>query len=170
VEVAKWTKSWVDSTSTSRWAPDRVRLAIVEATKLDTDSHCSYCDRWSEHPSTIDHFKPKARDQFPQLVLSWENLYLCCSSCQQRTAFDPDVLRPDQEDYDFDRYFRWNPTNGHIEARVGIEELRAQQTIDHFGWNDPMRPHNRKRQLVLKEQSGRPREERDYRFLWPVTV
>lgn len=169
-QVAQWVAAWNEFVPGRKWAPERVRLALVAAASTDTDAHCSYCDRWKEHPSTIDHFRPKAKDEFPELVLSWDNLYLCCTSCQIRGAFDPGVFLPDQEDYDFDRYFRWNPDNGRIEPREGEYSDSAVRTITHFRWNDPLRPHNQGRIDALTEQRERPRLRRDYRFLWPAVA
>lgn len=119
-----------------------------------TEGHCAYCDWFpmdtGTHP-TIDHFRPKAR--FPLETYTWENLYLCCRHCQQKhdDRFTDELLRPDEIDYRFERYFIYNFDDGTLSANPAANErdgMRAQLTIDLLKLNSRGRPAARQRELA----------------------
>jgi uncharacterized protein (TIGR02646 family) len=102
---------------------------------------------------TIEHFRPKS--SFPRQAYQWSNLYYCCTHCQQKGAqFDEALLRPDDPDYEFDRYFRWDYTTGRIEVNeLGTQEQqhRASVTIEFYHLNEA-HPGWRKRELRKRFQ------------------
>src|SRR5690349_19293380 len=51
-----------------------------------TDQHCAYCDGYpidATGEEQIDHFRPKSRPEFYELVCTWDNLFLICSACNK---------------------------------------------------------------------------------------
>jgi uncharacterized protein (TIGR02646 family) len=130
---------------------------LLPLLKAQTQDHCSFCDNFPVSPpsiDTIEHFRPKAR--FPLEAYRWANLYFCCMYCQQKGAtFDEAALRPDANDYEFDRYFRWDYTLGTIEVNEQAspeDQQRARITIALYRLNDG-HPSLRKRELRKRGQS-----------------
>jgi hypothetical protein len=116
------------------------------------------------------------------LVYAWENLYLACVKCQEEKArnfdirvepatYQDELLRPDDLDYRFERYFLFNDQNGDIEPNPqasGLDQERARCTIRNLGLNHPGRSRSRKRILGLFAERPTPGERLDdwpYRFL-----
>jgi uncharacterized protein (TIGR02646 family) len=108
-----------------------------------TARHCSYCDGYpldATGQAEIDHFRPKSQEVFYELVCAWENLFLICSRCNaaKRDRWDPALLRPDDPDYAFERYFLFRFDSGELEPASGIPEddrHRALRTIEIFDLN-----------------------------------
>jgi uncharacterized protein (TIGR02646 family) len=102
-----------------------------------TARHCSYCDGYplsATGGDEIDHFRPKTREEFYELVCAWDNLLLSCTSCNKakHEQWDPELLRPDEPGYAFGRYFLFNFDTGELEPAPDIPETdhrRAQRTI-----------------------------------------
>jgi uncharacterized protein (TIGR02646 family) len=132
---------------------EKVNDKLLPLLKAQTQEHCSFCDFVPIAPpsiETIEHFRPKST--FPREAYHWNNLYFCCMHCQQKGAeYSEALLRPDSDDYEFDRYFRWNFISGEIEvntlASAGDQE-RARVTIKTYRLNDD---HPRLRKLWLQE-------------------
>ena len=82
---------------------------LLPTLRKQTVLHCSYCDGFplGKGDESIDHFLPKMTPAYYALVCRWENLYLSCSHCQNSKGerVDSLVLRPDEPDYSFGRYF-----------------------------------------------------------------
>lgn len=79
---AEWTDDYVAAiasgdTRKRPWAHEDIR----EALRLETHGKCAYCEALMEDVSFshIEHITPRAAD--PSLVVSWENLTLCCERC-----------------------------------------------------------------------------------------
>jgi uncharacterized protein (TIGR02646 family) len=108
-----------------------------------TAYRCSYCDGYPLNATgkdEIDHFCPKSHEVFYELVCAWENLFLICSRCNaaKRDRWEPALLRPDDVDYAFDRYFVFRFDSGELEPAPGITEgdrHRALQTIEILALN-----------------------------------
>ncbi len=109
---------------------------ILQKPLLDmTKEHCAYCDTFFESsPVTIDHFQPKSK--FPELAFTWSNLFPCCGLCQQRLdTFSDLLLKPDEANYNFERYFYFDVDNFKIipnPAASNKDQERARVTIDLF--------------------------------------
>jgi len=157
----------------------RSLLAIVrEALTLMTTGHCSYCDG---HPldatgiETVDHFRPKSRPEFYELVCTWTNLFLTCTACNQakREQWDDALLRPDDLEYRFERYFEYRDDSGKLEPAATAsaeEQQRAQRTIDIFDLNRVGACVNRKRTVrLLRHFAGTDQlDDCAYRYLIPL--
>jgi len=119
---------------------EKVNHKLLPDLKTQVQEHCSFCDNYPISPpslDTVEHFRPKAF--FPLEAYKWENLYYCCDCCQGKgDDFDEALLRPDQEDYAFDRFFRWDYTRGTLEAneRASAEDQhRARVTLNLYRLN-----------------------------------
>lgn len=114
-----------------------------EALSVMTTGHCSYCDG---HPlgatsvETVDHFRPKSLPEFYELVCVWTNLFLTCAACNlaKREQWDEALLRPDDVDFRFERYFEVRFDSGKLEpapAASSEDQRRARRTIEIFDLN-----------------------------------
>ena len=153
---------------------ERVNKKLLPLLKEMTQGHCAYCDWFPMDvgtDSTIDHFRPKA--QFPEDVYLWSNLYLCCRTCQEKDgqSFNDALLRPDEVDYEFDRFFIYNFRNGELQPnpQASTTDLqRAQRTIDVLKLNMGGRPAARMRatrQFRNTIPSERLLDEWPFRFI-----
>jgi uncharacterized protein (TIGR02646 family) len=139
---------------TFQWAiheGQKVNQKLLPLLTTQTQAHCSYCDHYPAKISddTIDHFKPKGTKLFYLLAYLWGNLYYCCADCQRTKweQFDELLLRPDAEDYSFDRYFQLDTKDFEIKpnpAASPIEQERASITIRIFGLNNSGQPTSRR--------------------------
>ncbi len=125
-----------------------------------TDDHCSFCDNFPirSKENSIDHFKPKSRPSFYNLVCHWDNLYYCCQNCQQykREQYNQYLLRPDAEDFSYDKYFIYSFKSHELfpsPALSANERRKAQTTIDIFGLNDL--GHIAARRISLERYEGK---------------
>jgi uncharacterized protein (TIGR02646 family) len=108
-----------------------------------TQQHCSYCDKYpldERGDHTIDHFRPKSTPVFYKEVCYWPNLYISCNGCQNAklTTYRSELLRPDEMDYSFERYFSYNYSEDKIDARTDLsteDYERAYWTIKIFDLN-----------------------------------
>ena len=148
---------------------NQILLSLLGEMTLE---HCSYCDGFPINATgqpTIDHFRPKHR--FLGLAFAWENLFYACDRCQGRNGkgeqwSDP-LLKPDESDYSFFRYFRYVNATGRLEPNPEAsteDQRRATETIRIFRLNDDGRTADRKRVLRLY-RSFAP-ENCPYRFLF----
>ena len=140
-----------------------VNHKLLPALKAQVQDHCSFCDNYPVSPpsyETVEHFRPKAL--FPREAYRWENLYYCCDFCQgKKDKFDEALLRPDAEDYAFDRFFRWDYTRGTLEAneRASAEDQhRATVTLNLYRLNVG---HPSFRRRELRRRSLMPDEPLD---------
>lgn len=127
--------------------PRRRGVALADvalfALRAMTREHCAYCDGTplgQMGREEIDHFKPKSRPEFYRLVCEWTNLFLCCTACNAAKAdqWDEALLRPDEVDYAFGRYFEYRYHNGQVvpAGNAGLEDRhRAERTIHIFDLN-----------------------------------
>jgi uncharacterized protein (TIGR02646 family) len=145
-----------------------------------TASHCSYCDGVpldATGNDEIDHFCPKSRPEFYELVCAWENLFLICTRCNgaKRDQWEPALLRPDDADYSFSRYFLFNFDTGALEPAPGMTEgarHRALRTIEILDLNRTGACQARKAtvQKIRRRESDDELADVDYRFLIPLVV
>ena len=118
---------------------------LVDTLLTITKQHCAFCDsfplgRRTIKP-TIEHFKPKSRDKYPELAYQWENLFPCCSYCQEKgDNFDEQIVKPDVKGYDFYDYFEFSEKSWEIKptTRADIadtDKSRAEITIEIYKLN-----------------------------------
>jgi uncharacterized protein (TIGR02646 family) len=152
---------------------------VREALAVMTAKHCSYCDG---HPlgvtglETVDHFRPKSRPEFHELVCTWTNLFLTCTGCNhaKREQWDEALLRPDDADFRFERYFEVRFDSGVLEpapAAMAADQHRARRTIEVFDLNRQGAPESRLRVIREMRRSDAADEPDDgwpYRYLLPL--
>jgi uncharacterized protein (TIGR02646 family) len=124
----------------------RVNLIICNELKKQTQDHCSYCDAFplGQADETIDHFKPKGNPQFLDLAYSWENLYWACADCQKAKGekYSDSLLRPDDQNFQFSRFFLYNYLNHTIETNPlanDEEQEHANETLKLLDLNHKSR-------------------------------
>jgi len=162
--------------------PKRGGLSLLEVVRealvVMTAGHCSYCDG---HPldatgvETVDHFRPKSRPEFYELVCTWTNLFLTCTACNQakREQWDDALLRPDDLEYRFERYFEYRADSGKLEPAATAspeEQQRAQRTIDIFDLNRAGTCKNRLQaaRWLRHLASAGELDDYAYRYLYPL--
>lgn len=144
--------------------------SILEVAARQTDQHCSYCDGYRLSATgrpELDHFEPKERA--PQLAFEWTNLYLCCVACNgmKLAQWDVLLLKPDANDFSYERYFCCNGMNGSLFANPAAppeDQLRAKRTIEIFGLNRSDLCLLRRAQLVPRRKYANA--DLPYRFLF----
>lgn len=170
-----------DSRYKFEW-PRRDRQSLLDvvrdALRAMTDTRCSYCDG---HPidatgeEQIDHFQPKTDPRFHRLVCEWTNLFLCCSRCNRAKGaqWEPALLRPDDPDFTFERYFEYRFDTGELQPNgTGTidDQARARRTIDILQLNRPgvcfLRKHTVK--ALVRHEMEEARAELPYRYLLAV--
>ncbi len=143
-----------------------IQIALGNANQ----EHCAFCDGglYVESLCTVEHFRPKSTH--PELTYAWQNLFPACNGCQSAkgSKFDEALLKPDDEDYDFAKYFQLNYLSGEIEpleSASQADQVRADVTIRMYGLNKYAilsgRKHERKH-WVSREPSERVLD--DFRF------
>jgi uncharacterized protein (TIGR02646 family) len=156
-----WTKGWVKRSAEGgkfSWPQyDRKKLnaILVPLLREQTAGHCSFCDGYpvdATSPETIEHFRPKGKDLFPELAFAWDNLFYCCQRCQEekREQFDEKLLKPDAEGFAFAKYFVCDFTTGEIKPSPRASEVdreRARITCELYGLNAHNRPTYRRQEV-----------------------
>jgi uncharacterized protein (TIGR02646 family) len=158
----KWGKEWTERQARRQpfyWHEidgEPVNRTLLPLLKAQTQDHCSFCDNFPVSPpslDTIEHFRPKA--MYPSDAYHWANLFFCCMHCQQKDGpFSKSVIAPDAPDYEFDRYFRWDHTQGTLEVNENAtpeEQAQARETIRFFRLNID-HPTVRKRWLIWRSK------------------
>lgn len=170
--AADWTAAWVASTGRFRWPQHQgqpVNRLLEPALLEQTQHHCAYCDHFPlrvDAMPEIDHFRPKG--SFRALAFDWANLYGACRLCNgtKLERWDDRLLRPDEEGYEFYRYFEFDVRTGEVLPRPDAPEAdreRARVTIEVFGFNTGDRPVTRRRIAQAPEPEA---ELRAFRFLF----
>ncbi len=151
---------------------------IKEILSEVTQSHCSYCDVILNVSIEIDNFLPK--NIFPDIANDWNNLYLCCPICSRFKnnhlfeKYYETLLRPDDNDYSFERYFVCNFETGAIAPNQGaseIEKKQAEITINVLNLNrkqlleSRLSEYNRVKQIlyVVKSNAELKGEQFDFK-------
>ena len=158
--ASEWGQAWQRNQATGKdfkWAQyqrQSVRDKLLPLLRDEiTKNHCSFCDGFpieSMLGETVEHFKPKS--QFPLEAYAWRNLFLCCHICQKKgDEFSELLLKPDDFDYEFDRYFEFDAETGKLSPNRFNENTadqeRAAVTIALYRLNDYNRPRARKLEL-----------------------
>jgi uncharacterized protein (TIGR02646 family) len=132
-----------------------VREWVLPELRNMAQGHCSFCDGFPLEPTSkepIEHFRPKS--EFPKLAFSWDNLFYCCENCQSSKGelWNDLLLKPDAEDFEFDRYFDFDTTNGAIRPNRFSSEAdqeRARVTIEMYSLDTEVRRKHRKQALRI---------------------
>ncbi|WP_318388819.1 hypothetical protein [Enterobacter sp.] len=130
---------------------DETRKLLTTMTK----GHCAFCDGGdlgAMSRETLEHFRPKSRQEFYHLAYQWENLYPCCDRCQSEKLekYDDALLIADAADYIFEDYFMVDYSTGEIQPNAiasASNQYRASRTIEIYGLNVDARKTIRKKEL-----------------------
>lgn len=171
--AAAWTSAWIarraaDPGAEFRWPVREGRplnALLMPPLARMTGDRCAWCDDFLVRRDTVDHLRPKSR--FPELAFAWDNLFPACTGCQGRQdRWDDRLLKPDDLNYRFYRYFKYDASTGRLEPNptAAPEEAdRAKVTIALFGLNDPRLVEDRRR-ATRNPRPALP-EDRPYRFI-----
>jgi uncharacterized protein (TIGR02646 family) len=168
-------KRAADPSHSFRWPTiNKIKLNefALPLLRQQTQEHCSYCDRYFDFSAdhSIDHFKPKSDERFYSYVCKWDNLYLCCNHCQRAkgSQYDEDLLRPDEKDYWFHRYFVYNSRTNQIDINPDTSEddkRTAEKTSQILNFNNA--DYNRARKKAVEEFEATADLDRyQFRFLF----
>lgn len=137
------------------------------------NSHCSFCDGFPLDTTgeTIEHLR--CVSEYPLLSYVWANLYYCCNYCNNHKLENPEkkLLRPDNFEYNFEKYFIFEPDTGKIDVNpdpnlTDLDKEKALNTINIYGLNEYNRPFRRKSYLKLFHKTIDPNiEDFPYRFI-----
>lgn len=143
-----------------------VNQHLIPLLRIISNNHCAFCDGYpmQQMGDTIEHFRPKSKN--PELSHQWENLFIACSACQSSKGneFDELLLKPDDENYSFSKYFTMN-SEGFFEPDISLTEFdkkRVIKTIELYGLNKYSRPDERINEL----QKNNNNKTGIYRFLY----
>jgi len=161
--------------NTFAWATHqgrKINLRLLPLLQVETNCHCSFCDGFPLDTTgeTIEHFRPKSR--FPRLSYVWTNLFYCCNYCNGNKLENPErnLLRPNGNNYSFEKYFLLDYESGRIEANPALsptEKTKAENTILIYGLNLFNRPFRRKQFLRRFQNTISPDiDEFPYRFIY----
>lgn len=151
----KYTKSWTKRVR--RFKENKIKTISFSWEKLDkelhplllnmTNNHCSFCDTkfdedQIENSVEIEHFKPKIK--YPKDSYNWHNLFIICHACNKakNDEYKDELLKPDENNYQFDDYFRFNfrTGNGEIEFidddyQDHTKKIKAKKMIEIYKLN-----------------------------------
>ncbi len=155
-----------------------VYRVVFDALKGDGEPYCAYCDGFPMDDTgqeQVDHFHPKSRDEFYELVCCWENLFLICSACNlaKGEKWEAALLKPDEAGFDFFAYFSYESDTGKLAPNAGAsdaEQHRAERTIEILNLNRIGACTSRKRVVkrLAKGETGEELADFGYRFLFPL--
>lgn len=140
-----------------------------------TQAHCAFCDGGdlgAMSRETLEHFRPKSRQEFYRLAYQWENLYPCCDRCQSEKLekYDDALLIADEEGYVFSDYFMVDYTTGEIlpnSLASLADQHRATTTIELYGLNVDSRKTIRKKELkryLQRDEATDALDDFSYRY------
>ncbi len=153
----------------------KVNLHLMDLLLEMTKRHCSFCDSSplvSQIRETMEHFRPKSA--YPRLVYQWGNLFACCGRCQdaKRDKFDELLLKPDEIEYEFNRYFFFDAQTGELTPQSQAtpeDQNRAAVTIQLYKLNEFGRPDARLTVLEMSaaiQYSSLTTDDFSYRFMF----
>jgi len=168
----KWTQDYIKKIAGGKkgfsWRCDSKQL--MEDLKIQTYFHCAFCDRALEpigdSDEEIEHFKPKSK--YPKSAYEWKNLYPICSKCNKIKLhrFTDLLLRPDDENYAFEKWFWYNPLSGEIEPKYeNLDFNRADKTIELYGLNRVALKNRRRNHFHNSKKFNLDNNDLPFRFM-----
>ena len=102
------------------------------------------------------------------MQFTYLNLFPCCNECNKKgNRYDILLLKPDEIDYKFENYFRYDSFTGEILVNTSKSEenqKRAFETIEIFRLNIGNKPRNRITAIRKEIKHDTPFDERPYRY------
>lgn len=146
--------SFGDRDPLNRWVHDRRTLGawFRELVRAPGEPRlCAYCDGSLTEQSreTLDHFLP--RHEFPELTLSWWNLFPACDRCNsqyKKTRWSCRLVRPDTDPVD--TYFDFDDETGWLRPNAELDwptRVSVRLTIHVLRLNDSHRCRSRVRMV-----------------------
>jgi len=168
-----WNNKCLINKSKAKWLWKGKDKIIGKALFDCNNDHCAYCDC---HPLKdnsgfeIDHFKPKKK--FPLDAFTYSNLFPCCNECnKKRDEYDVLLVKPDEINYKFEDYFRYDSFTGEIlpnPSKSEENQKRAIKTIEIFRLNIGNKPRIRFNAIKMFSNNKKdiiiPFDERPYRY------
>lgn len=172
-----WTNKWIARSADGKtwsWPSNdkkKINQHLISPLRIQNQRHCSFCDGYPLNVTsleTIEHFRPKGAGLFPELAFDWDNLFYCCQVCQKEKLekFDEKLLKPDEPDYTFSKYFTFDFTTGEILTNSSATpefKQRAEVTISLYGLNLAERKLHRLQELRSNRLEEFPLEDLPYR-------
>lgn len=126
------TKNFIE-TDKNVWSKPYILKALEDMTKCK----CSYCETSLNEQGinkTVDHFHYK--DKYPDEVVKWDNLFLCCSQCNSNkgecdTYVEPFINPAEENPQDFIgvKFYR-------LKSKDNDKNSKGRYTIDHLDLNN----------------------------------
>ena len=149
---------------------EKINKRLLQPLRDMTADHCAFCDGFpmKRIGKTVEHFKPKST--YPLEAYKWENLFLCCRNCQEKNdEFDEQLLKPDEFDYEFNRFFDYDFNTGFLNPNKwssAADQQRAEITIRIYRLNEFEHPEDRLMTFRQYYDSNNPViDEFSYRFI-----
>lgn len=159
-----------------------IRERILPLLLQMTKGHCAFCDYYPLskellNPIPIEHFYPKCKGKFPEKAYQWENLFPSCHGCtdKKKDRFDEKLLKPDDEEYSFDAFFKITG-DGKLEPADTCDPVsreRVKVTIDIYKLNERGTLLSMRKRALTDYQRLFPvmdSDERPFRFLIPIAA
>lgn len=107
-----------------------------DALRVANFDKCMYCESKISHIdyANIEHIKPKAPDQYPELICTWENLGYVCSRCNTNKSekyvettpyIDPYSEDPSEHIFVFGTFLF--PKNGSERGELTISDIKLNR-------------------------------------------
>ncbi len=135
------------------WTLVRKRKAMKQYTEILFNAFrnkCAFCESKVKHvsPEHIEHYRPKEKDKFPELMFNWENWLLSCPTCNTNkgTKFpycddgEPCFLEPTVDEPGEHLDF--------LRAQILSRTNRGEKTVQEIGLNRESLTANRARWLM----------------------
>ena len=139
---AEWTTQLMTHISEGTKIPDNLKnkynqTDVREALRTECHGKCMYCESRIGHITYdhIEHIKPKAKDKYPKLTFTWENLGLTCPMCNMNKKDEYDEAAPFVNPYEDDPDRHFVAAGGLVYHRAG--DLRAEVTERKLELNRP---------------------------------
>jgi len=155
-----FSKNWADF---SREEKNQIRDALLEM----TGGRCAYTGKKIDKElAVIDHFRPLKINQSS----GWNDLYVINPITEHLKSdkYDEKLIRPDETDYEFDRYFDFDKNYIIPNPNANSDDKeRAIITIDTFGLNHENTLSDRSRELskflggIRQQIAKMPENEKD---------
>jgi uncharacterized protein (TIGR02646 family) len=143
-----------------------------------TLGRCAYCDGYPLNATgrkELDHFRPKGRPEFYRLVCAWDNLFMACTACNgaKQEKWDEALLRPDDPDFRFERYFEYRFATGEIlpnpvASRDDQHKANVTMTILDLNRTDACLARRQVVKLLLGPLDATDLADLGYRYLIPL--
>lgn len=132
----QWTKELIDKINSGNKVPDSIynkynQKDIKDKLKEETHDKCMYCESIVNHVAHehIEHFRPKAKNKYPELTYKWKNLGLACPKCNMNKSDEFDEQLPFVNPYKEDPSDFFIAVGNFIYSRPGNKKAHLTNKI-----------------------------------------